>query len=63
VSNLEEGTAARQLTLDADHRWEDAERTADALRERFGRDAVTYGALLHDDEERPWEDAPTTDDL
>ncbi len=63
VSNLEEGAAARQLALDADHRWEDAERTADALRERFGGDVVTYGALIDDEEDRPWEDAPTTDDL
>jgi DNA polymerase IV len=46
VSNLTDGAAARQLALDADPRWEQAERTADRLRERFGPKAVTYGALL-----------------
>ncbi|MGH3440710.1 MAG: DNA polymerase IV [Nitriliruptorales bacterium] len=48
VSNLLDGVAARQLALDADPRWEDAERTADALRARFGPAALTYGALLED---------------
>lgn len=62
VSNLAGGAAARQLALDADPRWEDAERTADALRERFGGDVVTYGALL--DRDAPaGNDAPSRDDL
>jgi DNA polymerase-4 len=71
VSNLADGAAARQLSLDwsrapADHRlrdprWEDAERTADRLRERFGPGVVTYGALL-DDDERAGNDAVTGDD-
>lgn len=43
-------------------RWEDLERTADAVRARFGKDAVTYGALL-DDDPRVTREVPTRDDL
>ncbi|MBW3561384.1 MAG: DNA polymerase IV [Actinobacteria bacterium] len=62
VSNLTEGSAARQLALDTDRRWEDAERTADRLEERFGDRVVTYGALL-DDTPRAGNDAPNRDDV
>ena len=59
VSNLGPSGAARQLALDADRRWEDVERVADAVAERFDGVNVSYAALL--DEDRP--DAPTADDL
>jgi DNA polymerase IV len=59
VSNLTEGTGARQLELAADVRWEDAETTMDELAERYGRDAVTYATLL----DTGLDDAPTRDDL
>lgn len=62
VSNLTEGSAARQLELDADRRWEDAERTADRLEERFGGPVVTYGALL-DEAPLAGNDAPNRDDI
>jgi DNA polymerase IV len=85
LSNLGDGDAARQLSLDApaddaggmpwnDHRWEDVDRVADAVSERFGEIGVSFAALL-DDEERaagrrrgPWaskdevRDAATTED-
>lgn len=49
VSNLSAAAGARQLTLDADARWEDVERAADAAAERFGDVGVSYAALLDDD--------------
>ncbi len=56
VSSLAAGAAARQLALDGDSRWEDAERAADRLHARFGAGTVTYGALLFGGrpEERSW---------
>jgi DNA polymerase IV len=62
VSNLDPGTAARQLELGADLRWEDAERTVDRLVERFGRGAVRYGRLIGDSDPDVTE-APSADDL
>ncbi|MBW3576479.1 MAG: DNA polymerase IV [Actinobacteria bacterium] len=62
VTNLTAGAAARQLALDGDQRWEDAERAADALRHRFGGEVVTYGALL-DSDAPAGNAAPTRDDL
>ena len=62
VSNLGDGDGARQLTLDAggppdevvapfaDPRWEEVERVADSVVERFGGLGVSYASLL--DEER-----------
>jgi DNA polymerase IV len=60
VSNLGDGDAARQLSLDApeapvelpwtDRRWEDVERVADTVAERFRGIGVSYAALLDDDE-------------
>ncbi len=60
VSNLADGEAARQLSLDAtaadvemswgDHRWERVERIADTVAERFDGVGVSYAALLDDDE-------------
>jgi DNA polymerase IV len=67
VSNLGDGDAARQLSLDApaeeagqlpwnDHRWEDVDRVADAVAERFGDVGVRFAALLDEDDGRrgPW---------
>ena len=59
VSNLTEGEAARQLTLDADGRWEDVERVADQVAERFSGVGVSYASLL-DDEDR--DEAASADD-
>jgi DNA polymerase IV len=61
VSNLGDGDAARQLALDAptpdlvelpwsDRRWEDVERVADTVAERFRGVGVSYAALLDDDD-------------
>jgi DNA polymerase-4 len=60
VSNLGDGDTARQLALDApadavtlpwaDRRWEEVERVADTVAERFGGVAVSYAALLDEDE-------------
>jgi DNA polymerase-4 len=49
VSNLAEGSAARQLALDVDPRWEEVDQVADAVRERFGNVRVSFAALLDDD--------------
>jgi DNA polymerase-4 len=49
VSNLSEGDAARQLSLDVDPRWEEVDQVADAVRERFGNIRVSFAALLDDD--------------
>ncbi|MFO7961563.1 MAG: hypothetical protein R6U94_11510, partial [Nitriliruptoraceae bacterium] len=76
VSNLGEGDGARQLTLDtaaeeapssaatarlADPRWERVERIADSVAERFQGVAVSYAALL-DEQEDPDEVAPRRED-
>ncbi len=58
TSNLVEGSAARQLQLDADVRWEDVDRVADAVKERFEDVGLSYAALL----DEHVEDAPTRDD-
>jgi DNA polymerase IV len=72
VSNLGEGDGARQLTLDTaaeegpspaattrlgDPRWERVERIADSVAERFQGVAVSYAALL-DEQQDPEEVAP-----
>ena len=49
VSNLAEGQAARQLTLDVDGRWEHVDEVADAVRERFDGLTVSAASLLDDD--------------
>jgi DNA polymerase IV len=66
VSNLADGDASRQLTLEAsspesgqvpwgDRRWEDVDRVADAVADRFGDVGVSFAALLDDDaEDGPW---------
>jgi DNA polymerase IV len=64
VSNLGDGSAARQLALEVpdepgDGRWEHLDRVADAVAERFGDVGVSYAALL-DDEVGPA--APNRDD-
>jgi DNA polymerase-4 len=59
VSNLVEGTTARQLSFDADPRWEDVERVQDAVAERFPAARVRPAVLLDDEET---ELAPTGDD-
>jgi len=50
VSNLTEGEAARQMALDADPRWEDVERVADRVAERFAGLGVSYASLLDEDD-------------
>jgi DNA polymerase IV len=66
VSNLGDGDTSRQLTLDAptevagevpwsDRRWEDVDRVADAVADRFGDVGVSFAALLDDDHgDGPW---------
>jgi DNA polymerase IV len=66
VSNLGDGDTSRQLTLDApvevagdvpwsDRRWEDVDRVADAVADRFGDVSVSFAALLDDDHgDGPW---------
>jgi DNA polymerase-4 len=54
VSNLAEGAAARQLALDVDPRWEDVERVADRVAERFRGVGVSYAALLDVSEDPGW---------
>ncbi|MFN2557694.1 MAG: DNA polymerase IV [Nitriliruptorales bacterium] len=61
VSSLAGGASARQLALYGDSRWENAERTADGLRARFGPKAVTYGSLLVDGP-RTGNEAPSRSD-
>ncbi|MEX1164220.1 MAG: DNA polymerase IV [Nitriliruptor sp.] len=62
VSNLGDGDASRQLTLDApdvaaaevpwgDRRWEDVDRVADAVADRFGDVGVSFAVLLDDEHE------------
>jgi DNA polymerase IV len=75
VSNLGDGDTARQLSFDApetpvelpwsDRRWEDVERVADTVSERFQGIGVSYAALLDDDEHLgspTREDRPMADD-
>jgi DNA polymerase IV len=77
VSNLGEGDGARQLTLDTaaeegpsprattrlgDPRWERVERIADSVAERFQGVAVSYAALLDEQQEDPDEVAPRRED-
>ena len=54
VSNLTEGEAARQLALDVDPRWEDVERVADRVAERFEGVGVSYAALLDEHDDPGW---------
>ena len=49
VSNLVEGTAARQLSLGADDRWEAVDQTADEVAERFPDLRLQPAVLLDDD--------------
>jgi DNA polymerase-4 len=49
VSNLTEGRAARQLALDADARWEDLDRVADLVHDRFDGVRVSPATLLDTD--------------
>ena len=64
VSNLADGVGARQLALEVptpvDPRWEELDRVADEVAQRFGEVGVSYAALLDDDEDGP--PAPTRDD-
>jgi DNA polymerase IV len=70
VSNLGDGDTARQLalvaddgpevTLDPDHRWEQVDRVADHLADRFGTGSVSFAALLDDGPEQ--QDAPVRED-
>ncbi|MDX1510712.1 MAG: DNA polymerase IV [Nitriliruptorales bacterium] len=50
MSNLSDGATARQLSLDADPRWEDLDRATDAVVERFGRERIGWAALLDEEE-------------
>jgi DNA polymerase-4 len=62
VSNLAEGTAARQLTLDVDGRWEHVDEVADAVRERFEGLTVSAASLLDDDDLQGSNRAPQRED-
>jgi DNA polymerase IV len=69
LSNLGDGDTARQLSLDApaapvelpwtDRRWEQVERVADTVAERFRGIGVSYAALLDEDDH---EGSPTHED-
>ena len=54
--------AQPQLSLfaDASHKRLQAERAEDAIRARFGPQAITRAALLNAKERRPWHDSATT---
>jgi DNA polymerase-4 len=60
VSNLVEGTAARQLQLDADDRWEAVDHTADEVAEKFPDLRLQPAVLLDDDHDD--DAAPTAED-
>ena len=62
VSNLAEGQAARQLTLDVDARWEHVDEVADAVRQRFDGLTVSAASLLDDDLYGP-DEAPQREDF
>jgi DNA polymerase IV len=62
TSNLVAAGAARQLDLLDDDRWRRLDRAADVARERFGRAALTRGALLDDDVPRAGDRAPTAEE-
>lgn len=66
VSNLVEAAGARQLALElpagADRRWEELDRVADEVTERFGRVGVSFASLLDDDGEDEGPPAPTRED-
>jgi DNA polymerase-4 len=62
LSNLTAGEAARQLALDVDQRWEDVERVADRVAERFDGVQVSYAALLDATPDPGWF-APSGDDV
>ncbi len=49
VSNLAEGDAARQMSLEVDGRWERVDEVADAVRERFDGLTVSAASLLDED--------------
>ncbi len=65
VSNLADGVGARQLALEVptpvDPRWEQLDRVADEVTERFGGVGVSYASLLDDDDEEG-PPAPTRED-
>jgi DNA polymerase IV len=71
VSNLGDGDGARQLSLDSqaipsaalsDPRWEDVERVADTVAERFGGTGLSYASLLEEEADRRGDEAPTRED-
>ena len=60
VSNLVEGTAARQLSLEADDRWEAVDHTADEVADRFPDLRLQPAVLLDDGPDD--QAAPTAED-
>ncbi len=60
VSNLVEGSAARQLRFDVDPRWEAVEQVADQVAARFDDVRVAPAVLLDDDDDPVG--APNADD-
>jgi DNA polymerase-4 len=51
VSNIVEGSTARQMALDTDPRWASVESTADAVADRFPDLRLQPASLLEDDHE------------
>ncbi len=49
LSSLEERDAPRQLSVDADPRWREIDETVDAVRDRFGRQAIGPARLARPD--------------
>lgn len=56
--NLVEGSAARQLELGADARWEDVDKATDSITDRFEDIGITFASLLDEDVH----DMPNRDD-
>jgi DNA polymerase-4 len=50
MSNLSEAATARQLSIEHDRRWEDIDRAADAVADKFGSERIGYAALLEEEE-------------
>lgn len=60
VSNIVEGSTARQLSMDTDSRWESIENATDELASRFPELRLQPASLLHDDHESVM--SPNADD-
>lgn len=59
ATNLVEGSAARQMELGADIRWEDVDKAADQITDKFKGVGITFASLLDEDEHHQ---VPTRED-